>query len=409
MKNIVLGLLCSATFILSIKSASAEALYDPVSRTVQFDCIRIKEEANSLRVYSMTLSVAGENTFTISAISDQLSTRQCDSLYSIDSNSLVSEIRVRDDIYSASLEFDSDSELFTLSSASYLELSETAMWIVSDGVNELYLGGTIHILQDSDYPLPPAFSIAYEKAETVIFETDPAIPLSSEDFEKFNLPPGESVLSYMSPGTQFILDDFFKKFDRTLEDYSRRRPEFFNSVLYFFGARSFGFDTGVDDYVAELAKVDEKKTAGLETAGYQIDSIIEAYRDAIINWNLSFLLRLASIQSGQINEDLRSLISDWRLGRTESLAAGNEQYQLVYPLRYESILAKRNRNWIPIIESYLETPEIELVLAGFSHFAGPENVLELLVERGYTIRRYVPYKTPFDNLTPEITIELLPF
>lgn len=406
MKHRIAGLSLFTVLTFCAPVAFAEGQYDPSSRVVEFDCISIAGDSSSLRVYSMTLVPEGDGIFSISAISDRLSATECDSLYFLESSTLVSEVRARDDIYGVELKFDSESERFVLVTAEYLRLSETAMWVVSDGVHELYLGGTIHILQESDYPLPAAFLAAYEKAETVILETDPSIPLSSDDFERFNLPPGETVLTYMSPGTQLILDDFFRKFDRTLDDYSRRRPEFFNSVIFFFGARSFGYDTGVDDYIGELAIIDNKQTAGLETARAQIDAIREAYKDAIINWNLTYLLRLASIQSGQIEKDLRDLIADWRVGRTESLAAGNEQYQAFFPHRYDSILANRNRNWIPIIESYLETPETELVLAGFSHFAGPDNVLELLAERGYTIEKFVPYKTPFDNLQPDLTIEL---
>lgn len=404
MKHIIAGL--SILAVLYVPTAFAEGQYNPYSGTVEFDCIGIAEDIGSLRVYSMSLMPEEDGAFSIAAMSDRLSATRCESTYHLNSNILKTEIRVIDDIYRVELQFDSASELFILTSAEYHRLSETAMWVVSNGVNELYLGGTIHILQESDYPLPPAFLAAYEKSETIILETDPSIPLSSSDFERFNLPAGESVLTNMSPGIQLILDDFFKKFGRTLDDYSMRRPEFFSSVIYIFGARSFGYDTGVDDYIGDLALLAGKKTAGLETARSQIDAIIEAYRDAIINWNLVFLLRLASIQSGQIDLDLRDLIADWRIGKTESLAADNAQYQNFFPHRYESILAKRNRNWIPVIESYLETPETELILAGFAHFAGPDNVLDLLREQGYTIERYMPYNSPFDNLQPDLTIEL---
>jgi len=371
--------------------------------------VKIAGEPSGLRAYSLALAPQSDGSFYISAIEEMLSAEECDSIFMAKENRLVSEIRVIDDIYGVELQFNSESETFTLHSAEYLRLSETAVWVVSNGVNDLYVAGTIHILHESDYPLPAAFLKAYESAVEVVFETDPSIPLSSSDFERFNLPPGESVLEYMSPGTELILDDFFKQFDRTLDDYSRRRPEFFNSVLYYFGAQSFGFGTGVDDYLAGLAEGDEKQTAGLETARDQIDAIRDAYLNANINWNLTFLLRLAYIQGGQLNTDLRQLIDDWREGRTESLAADNEIYQQYYPLRYDSILANRNRNWIPIIESYLETPETELILAGFSHFAGPENVLELLEGLGYTVEKYVPYETPFENLTPDIDIEILIF
>lgn len=407
MKYTVSGLAIVLCF--TFPAVYAEGRYDLVSGTVEFDCIKLAGEANPLRAYSLTLESASDNSFSISAVDDFLTASDCDSLFDVESNTLLSDIRVVDDIYAVELHYDSGSETFTLRSAQYQRLSETALWVVTDGVNKLYVGGTIHRLQESDFPVPPAYLIAYEEAVTTVFEYDPANGISSAEFEKFNLPEGETVLDYMSPGTQVIVDDFLRKFDRSLEVYARRRPEFFNSILYSFGAQSFGFGSGVDDYFIDLSESDGKQTGGLETAGEQIEAVSAGYANLNINWNLSFLLRLAYIQGGQLESDLRQLINQWREGRADLFGASNEQYKQYYPQQYENILAKRNRNWIPVIESYLQSPEVELVLAGFGHLAGPENVLELLQERGYTVERYIPYASPFEDLAPEIIIELVPF
>ena len=395
--------------VFSSSIAVAEGRYDPYSGSVDFDCVKIPGEANGLRAYSLSLVLESNGDFSIADSEAFLSAEDCDSSYHIQSNKLLGDIRVVDDIYSVELEYNSETETFSLLSAEYSRLSETALWVVSNGHNKLYLGGTIHRLQESDFPVPPAYLIAYENSEVAVFEYDPAIPISSEDFEKFNLPSGESVLEYMTQATQAITDDFLRQFGRTLDDYARRRPEFFNSILYSFGAQSFGFGSGVDDYFINLAKSDGKQTGGLETAGEQIQAVSDGYKNQQINWNLSFLLRLAYIQGGQLHDDLRQLIDRWRVGRADLIALSNEQYQRFYPQQYESILANRNRNWIPVIESYLETPEVELILAGFAHLAGPDNVLGLLEDLGYTVERYIPYASPFDGLAPDIVVELESF
>ena len=46
------------------------------------------------------------------------------------------------------------------------------VWKISRGNSHFYLGGTIHILGESDYPLPDAFEAAYKKSDTLVFETD---------------------------------------------------------------------------------------------------------------------------------------------------------------------------------------------------------------------------------------------
>jgi uncharacterized protein YbaP (TraB family) len=49
--------------------------------------------------------------------------------------------------------------------------SETSLWKISNGKNTLYLGGTVHILRESDYPLPEAFNDVFEKSNIIVFES----------------------------------------------------------------------------------------------------------------------------------------------------------------------------------------------------------------------------------------------
>ncbi|MGB0867253.1 MAG: TraB/GumN family protein, partial [Granulosicoccaceae bacterium] len=53
-----------------------------------------------------------------------------------------------------------------------LAQADGPVWKVSSGDRVLYLGGTIHVLGKADYPLPSAFEHAYDKAATIVFETD---------------------------------------------------------------------------------------------------------------------------------------------------------------------------------------------------------------------------------------------
>ncbi|MEO1132118.1 MAG: TraB/GumN family protein, partial [Cyanobacteria bacterium J06639_1] len=46
------------------------------------------------------------------------------------------------------------------------------VWKVESPTNTLYLLGSIHVLQASDYPLDPEMQAAFDDAENVIFEID---------------------------------------------------------------------------------------------------------------------------------------------------------------------------------------------------------------------------------------------
>jgi uncharacterized protein YbaP (TraB family) len=65
---------------------------------------------------------------------------------------------------------------------------ETSVWKISSGDNVLYLGGTIHVLRESDYPLPEPFDAAFEQSDNIVFETsvdDPLALLEKEPVKAF--------------------------------------------------------------------------------------------------------------------------------------------------------------------------------------------------------------------------------
>jgi len=47
--------------------------------------------------------------------------------------------------------------------------AETSLWRIQNDSSTLFLGGTIHVLRTSDYPLPKEFHKAYEDSAVVIF------------------------------------------------------------------------------------------------------------------------------------------------------------------------------------------------------------------------------------------------
>ena len=51
-------------------------------------------------------------------------------------------------------------------------LAQSSVWLATKGNNKVYLGGTIHMLRSSDYPLPSEYETAYNAADNLYFEID---------------------------------------------------------------------------------------------------------------------------------------------------------------------------------------------------------------------------------------------
>lgn len=82
--------------------------------------------------------------------------------------------------------------------------------------------------------------------------------------------------------------------------------------------------------------------------------------------------------------DLKGTVADWAEGDIEALAAIDEE-DFGHPEFYEAILTKRNRNWVPRIEALLDEPGVKFVAVGAAHLAGPESVVVMLRDLGYSV------------------------
>ena len=50
--------------------------------------------------------------------------------------------------------------------------ADSAVWQVSSGSNTVFIGGTVHLLRPSDYPLPEEYEQAYQTSSEIYLETD---------------------------------------------------------------------------------------------------------------------------------------------------------------------------------------------------------------------------------------------
>jgi len=91
----------------------------------------------------------------------------------------------------------------------------------------------------------------------------------------------------------------------------------------------------------------------------------------------------------QMHSIMNILKTAWLHGNEDKLKkAGLDEMIRDYPETYQSLLVKRNNNWMLHIEHMLNNKVIELVLVGALHLVGQDGLLQQLRNKGYNVEKF---------------------
>lgn len=244
----------------------------------------------------------------------------------------------------------------------------------------LYVGGSVHALRESDYPLPAAFDQALAASSRVVFEVDEKGISSKQVLKQGEYPRGDSLQNHVDPRTYAYLRKVFGLLGVPEAKFSRYRPWFLTLLFWSSGGEGLSSDLGVESYLTKRARAARKPTLGLVTAQEHLNVFVglsERQSEAVLL--LTFIP-----QSGTSR---KATIALWRKGDVESLWRQTKASFSDYPAFAERIIEARNRMWLPKIESYLRSKATCFVVVGAAHLGGPEGVLNLLKQRGCKIEQ----------------------
>ncbi len=266
--------------------------------------------------------------------------------------------------------------------------AKTSVWKVENGENLFYLGGTVHVLSESDYPLPCEFDAAYLLSEQLVFETDIS-SLSNPEFalkaaQLGTYPAGTSLNDKISSETLGQLTNYLESLGLPASGLMQLKPGMLMSVIVLteLQRRGVGQSAGVDLFFHTKAIKDQKPVKELEAADFQLELITNL---GVGNEDAFVMYLIESMDLFRTEFD--RLFSSWRGGDLETLidASGFNQLRNEFPKVFDALIVDRNDSWLTQIESMAVTPEVEYVLVGALHMVGAEGLLAKLVNKGYTV------------------------
>ena len=276
---------------------------------------------------------------------------------------------------------------YTSSAAQTTAAGKHFLWTVRSDANVLYLAGSVHALGADAYPLPAVFEKAFEASGTLVEELDlgDAASLSAVPMllARGVYGDGRTFESAVSKETATMVASF-KQTGLPMEMFRPMKPWMVMLMLTALELQKVGLDAnlGLDKYFYDKAMAAKKPVIGLETAEFQIDRF-DKMPDVVQEEMLRSTLTELNAQSNE----LKSMIVAWQRGDTATLEKSVRSSFAGYPAAYTSLIAERNRNWIPQLQMCLSTPTPCFVVVGAAHMVGPDGLLALLQQKGYKVEQ----------------------
>lgn len=264
--------------------------------------------------------------------------------------------------------------------------SQTSLWKISKGENHLFLGGTIHVLRPSDFPLPQEFDHVYENSHELVFETDMAV-LNSPTFGQklmsvMSYTNGKTLKSELSPEVYAKVTKRLTSKGMPAASLDRFKPSMVSIMLTQFEMMEFDMAAeGVDIFYSNRAQKDNKKMHGLESTDQQL-----AFLSGLGDDDPDALILNTLDEMHEMKEMITTMISSWRNGDEEKLEKFIiKEMEEKYPSIYQELLVDRNNNWFPAIIEFIKTEPVEMILVGAGHLVGDKGLLNMLRDKGYSV------------------------
>jgi uncharacterized protein YbaP (TraB family) len=259
------------------------------------------------------------------------------------------------------------------------------IWKIERAGRSGWVVGSLHMLTPEAYPLPDSMTRAFADADTLMEEADPD-ELASPGFAAMVLgralyPEGQTLQDHVSADTFRLVVERGTAAGMPVEMLRRMKPWMIATTLQALELQRGGFDPalGLDVHFHELAQQGAKRfvplETGLEQLGY-LENMGAGTEDAMVRENLE------SAQA-EVNE-VRKIAAAWRSGDAATLEQVMLGSMKDSPAIYQSLIVSRNRNWLPKIQTCLDTSRCFIVV-GAGHLVGTDGLLAMLKSAGYVV------------------------
>lgn len=269
-----------------------------------------------------------------------------------------------------------------------------ALWKLSDADSEIYLFGTVHMLDPNLSWHSAKVNTAFNEASTLILEA-PVLDTPPEEMQRIVMKhamnaAGTGLSGLLSETGNRRLIEVLTSLNMseeqavaTKQSFEPLRPWIVGLQLAAMQAQQQGADpsAGVDSVLEEAAKRAGKSLKYLESVEQQIQffaGLSQEKETRMLEESLSQMLEDPDL--------LNAMVRDWIKGDAASVGR-TLQDALDDPELYAVLLTNRNQNWAQQIKTLMDGSGRYFIAVGTGHLVGKGSVQEFLALKGLTTTR----------------------
>lgn len=269
------------------------------------------------------------------------------------------------------------------------EAARGFLWEVKNGPTTVYLVGSMHIADDSFYPLRDEFEKAFAEADYLGVEIDISKAADEEQQQMISqmgmYDDGTTLKDHVSADTYKQLGELLTAHGLKADAFDQFKPWVVETTLGSLQASGAGYeaDAGVDLYFIQQAVKNKIPVLELETYESQL-GMFNGLSDDLQERNL----KVAIESFDTIADSTDDMAEMWKSGDEKALLEMTNSVA-EDPEYYKALLVDRNVGMADKIDGYLKSGKAEeyFIVVGAAHYLGNEGVLKLLEDKGYTISR----------------------
>ncbi|MDR0271433.1 TraB/GumN family protein [Paenibacillus sp.] len=263
------------------------------------------------------------------------------------------------------------------------------MWEVEKNGNTVYLVGSMHIADDSFYPLRSELEKAFAEADYLGVEIDLS-KAADEAQQKIIMDlsmyqDGTTLKDHVSSATYAKVGKILEQSGMKPNAMDAFKPWVVGTTINSLKSVKAGYEaaSGVDLYFTQ--KANERKIPVLELESYKSQlGMFDGFSKELQEKNLNDVLDNFDV----LDDTVKKMAEMWKTGSEEQLLeltnsiTADGEYN-------KAMLIDRNIKMADKIDGYLKSNKKEeyFIVVGAAHYLGENGIIKLLEEKGYTVVR----------------------